>query len=177
MAAPSSELTGFLRGLRAVRDYTQQPVADDVLADILDVGRWSGSASNRQPTEVIVVRDAALRQKLSECGAAGAAVAPVAIVITTAGVTERHDLEVFDEGRLVERLLLAARAQGLGGNVATLKGDGPATMKEVLKIPAERRVWTVVGIGHTDVEARRARPRNTDPARKPSDSFVHWERY
>ena len=173
----SREMTKFLRGMRAVREYTREPIPDDVVDDILEVGRWSGSASNAQPTEVVVVRDPAVLQMLAQGGARPAAGAALALVIVTPGDPDRHDLEVFDDGRLVERLLLAARAHELGGNIATLKGEGPATIKAALAIPPEKRVWSVVTLGHIDVEARKARPASSVPARKPATDFVHWDRY
>ncbi|MGE5596393.1 MAG: nitroreductase family protein [Hyphomicrobiales bacterium] len=177
MPENSNELIRFLRGLRAVREYTSEPIADSVLDDILEVGRWSGSASNNQPAEVVVVRDRAVLAKIGEGGARPAAGAAVALVIVTPGDAARHDLEVFDEARLVERLLLAARAHGLGGNIATLKGDGPDIIKRELGIPPEKRIWSVVTLGHIDHEARRARPRHPGPARKPASQFVHRDRY
>ena len=54
--APPQTLTDFLRSLRAVREFQREPVPDEVLHDILEVARWSGSASNRQFGEIIVVR-------------------------------------------------------------------------------------------------------------------------
>jgi nitroreductase len=167
----------FLRGLRAVREYTPEPVADDVVRDILEVGRWSGSASNSQPTEIVVVRDAALKQRIAEHGARPAAGAALALLVVTPGDAARHDLEVFDNGRLVERLLLAARAHGLGGNIATLKGEGPDVIKQALGIPPERRIWSVVTLGHIDQEARKARAPSPTAGRKPREDFVHWDRY
>jgi nitroreductase len=177
MSQQSGDLIKFLRGLRAVREYTSEPVPDEVVADILEVGRWSGSASNRQPTEVVIVRDKGIMQKLADGGVGAARGAPLALVIVTPGDADRRDLELFDNGRLVERVLLAARAHGLGSNVSTLKGEGPSTIKEALGIPPERRVWTVVTIGHTDHEARRARTPRPTPGRKLLTDFAHWDRY
>jgi nitroreductase len=114
---------------------------------------------------------------MADGGARPAANAALALVIVTSGDPARHDLEVFDDGRLVERLLLAAKAHGLGGNVATLKGAGPDTVKAALGVPADKRVVSVVTIGHVDEEAHKARPRRPGPARKPNTSFVHWDRY
>jgi nitroreductase len=167
----------FLRGLRAVRDYTPDPVPDDVLHDILEVGRWSGSASNVQGTELVVVRDPQLKQRMSELGARPAAGAAAVLVVVTPGDSERHDLEVFDNGRMVERLLLAAKAHGLGSNIATLKEDGPEVMKQALGIPPERRIWTVVTLGYPDEAAHKARPKSPTAGRKPVDQFVRWDRY
>jgi nitroreductase len=177
MNQPTNEKIRFLRSLRAVRDYTPDPIPDDVLRDILEVGRWSGSASNVQGTELVVVRDRQVRQRMSELGARPAAGASVVLVVVTPGDAARHDLEVFDNGRLVERLLLAAKAQGLGSNIATLKEEGPEVIKEALGIPPERRIWTVVTLGYADEAAHKARPKNPTAGRKPTDAFVHWDRY
>ena len=134
-------------------------------------GRWSASGSNRQPWDVVVVRDAAVKQKFGEWGARPAATADVVLLLVTAGPQS-----AFDEGRLAERLCLAAAAHGLGSTVATLKNEGPDETKKLLGIPEDRRVVTVVAIGHTDVEARRARPKSAQP-RKPMDDFAHWDRF
>jgi nitroreductase len=56
--ADPSALVGFLKSLRAVRFFEQdKPVPENVLQDVLEVARWSGSARNRQPWEFVVVRD------------------------------------------------------------------------------------------------------------------------
>ncbi len=167
----------FLRNLRAVRNYTPEQIPDDVLSDILEVGRWSGSASNRQGTEVVVVRDSQSMQRMSEAGARPAAGAAVALVVVTPGDADRHDLHIFDSGRLVERLLLAADAHGVGSNIATLKEDGPGIIKQLLGIPAEKHIWTVVTMGYVDEETRRIRPKSPTAGRKPIEDFVHWDNY
>jgi nitroreductase len=167
----------FLRGLRAVRDYTPDPIPDDVLNDILEVGRWSGSASNVQGTELVVVRDPAIKLRMSELGARPAEGAAVVLVVVLPGQEDRRDIESFDNGRLVERLLLAAKAQGIGSNIATLKEDGPEIIKQALGVPAERRIWTVVTLGYPDEAAHKARPKSPTAGRKPADAFVHWDRY
>jgi nitroreductase len=177
MSQDAATLTEFLRSLRAVREYTSEPVSDDDVGAIVEVGRWSGSASNNQTTELVIVTDPAVKQKLTEGGVRAAAGSAVSLVIVTPGDAQRHDLEVFDEGRLVERLLLAASARGLGANVGTLKGDGPRLIRDALRIPTNRRVWTVVTIGHTDEAAFGARTRNPRAGRKPVSEFAHRERY
>ncbi len=167
----------FLRNLRAIRNYTPEQIPEDVLSDILEVGRWSGTASNRQGTEVVVVRDSKTMQRMSEAGARPALGAVVALVVVMPEDTDRHDLNIFDSGRLVERLLLAADAHGVGSNIATLKEDGPDIIKQMLGIPAEKRIWTVVTMGYVDEEAHRTRPKSPTAGRKPVEDFVHWDKY
>jgi len=177
MSDDSASLIQFLRSLRAVREYTPEPIAEEVLDDILEVGRWSGSASNYQWAEVVVVTDPAVKQAITDGGVRAGAGSAVSLVLVTPGNPDQHDLEVLDEGRLVERLLLAAAAYGLGANIGTLKGEGPATIKGLLGIPAERRAWSVITIGHIDQAAFDARSRNPRAGRKPIVDFAHRERY
>jgi nitroreductase len=161
----------FLSRLRAVREYTPEPVSDQAVKEILEVGRWTSTGGNRQPHEVVVVRDPEVRHKFAAWGAKPAGPAAVALLIVTA-----TESSAFDEGRVAERLALAAKACGLGSCIATLKNEGPDEAKQLLGIPAERRARTLVTIGHTDVEARKALPKAAQ-ARKPMEEFAHWDRY
>src|SRR4051812_15622638 len=177
MTNENNDKVRFLRSLRAVREYTPEPIADDVIKDIVEVGRWAGSSSNSQPTEVVDVTDPAIKELMGSNGAAPATKSAVTIVVLTAGNPERRESEAFDNGRLVERLLLAAKAHGLGANIATLKNDGPEIVRAALGIPAEKKVSTVVTAGHIDGEARKAGPANPNAGRKDASSFAHWEKY
>jgi len=53
--ANPEQITDFLRSLRAVREFKRQPIPDDVVQDILEVARWSGSASNRQFAQIVMI--------------------------------------------------------------------------------------------------------------------------
>ena len=165
----------FLCRLRAVKDYTDEPIAQEALEAVLEVGRWTGTGSNRQSTEVIVIRDSAVKQQLGAWGAAPAATAEVVLLLVV-----KEDASALDEGRMAERLCLGAAAQGLGSTVATIKNEGPDEVKPLLGIPTEHRVRTLVAIGHTDWEARKARlagPQRSPTGRKPLSEFAHFERF
>ena len=49
MSQSTDEQLHFLRRLRAVKDYTAEPISQEAIEEILEVGRWSSSGSNRQP--------------------------------------------------------------------------------------------------------------------------------
>jgi len=162
----------FLRGLRAVREYTPQPVDDAALNEILEVGRWTSTGGNRQSTEIVVVRDRPTLQKFAEWGARPGGTSALSLLLVS-----NSDQAVLDEGRMAERLALAARACGLGSVVATLKNEGPSEAKKLLGIPAEKRSVVIVAIGHTDREARKALPKLGAAARKPMTEFAHWDKF
>ncbi len=60
------QFIALLRGLRAVRQFRTDAVPQAVIDAVLDVARWSGSASNRQHWELIVVRDRKTLQALAQ---------------------------------------------------------------------------------------------------------------
>ncbi len=60
------DLTLALRSNPAVREFTDEPVTDAELAELLDVGRFAPSGGNRQPWHVAVIKDRALRRSLAE---------------------------------------------------------------------------------------------------------------
>ncbi len=166
----------LLRHLRAVREFQPDPVPAAAIDDMVDVARWTGTASNRQHWELVLVED---RENLRRLGglegyAAHVAGAPVGVVLVMAGQTEEQ--ETFDEGRLAERIMLAAEAHGLGSCIGWLRAAGQDEAKALLGIPAERLVRTIISVGFPDLAARRARPKNPD-ARKPASDFIHRERY
>ena len=66
------DLDEALRTTFSCRDFTDDPVPDAVVADILDRARFAPSGGNRQGWKVIVVRDAATRGKLAKLTEFGA---------------------------------------------------------------------------------------------------------
>jgi nitroreductase len=176
-----NEITKFLGSLRAVRRFSDRPIADDVLRDILEVARRTGSSKNTQPWELVVVRDRDALKRLAELGgfAGYIAEAQADILLVMDSVNN-----AFDCGRLAERLMLAAWAHGIGSCIASLFPDDNARKaKELLGIPAARWVRQTVAIGHpADEKATRvsSSPRSARAipiVRKSMDELVNWERY
>lgn len=60
------ELTDVMRTTFACREFTDEPVPDDVIYQILDVARFAPSGGNRQGQRVIVVRDPEVRGRLAD---------------------------------------------------------------------------------------------------------------
>jgi nitroreductase len=66
------EFYDVMRTTAAVRNFTDDPLPDDVLERILDNARFAPSGGNRQGSRVIVIREAATRQALAELTKTGA---------------------------------------------------------------------------------------------------------
>lgn len=166
----------FLRGLRAVRSFRPDPIPQEVVDDVLEVARWSGSASNRQPWELVVIRDRETLRALARVEGYAGHLSGAALGIVSVMAGQRVEQETFDEGRLCERIMLGAFAYGVGSSIGWFVGGGVAAAKEILGVPEERRVRTAISLGYPDEQARRARARRGQ-ARKPLSEIVREERY
>ncbi|MBV8788080.1 MAG: nitroreductase family protein [Mycobacterium sp.] len=62
------DLYDVMRTTFAARDFTDDPVPDDVLFRIFDNARFAPSGGNRQGAHITVVRDATVRRQLAELG-------------------------------------------------------------------------------------------------------------
>jgi nitroreductase len=172
--AITSDRTHFLLSLRAVRQFRGDPVPQEVVDDVLEVARLSGSASNKQPWELVVVRDRETLQALAGVEGYAGHLAGAALGIVPVMAGEREEQEAYDEGRLCERIMLAAHAHGVGSSIGWFVRGGRSEAKRLLGVPQERTLRTAISLGYADESARRGRG---GPARKPLDEIVHEERY
>ena len=175
------EVVDFMRSMRSVRRFASKPVAEEAVHGILDVGRWTGSAKNTQPWELLVVRDQGTLQTLATLGqfAEHLAGAPMAVLLIMNSAANR-----FDGGRLAERLMLGGWAYGVGSCIASLfPEENEARAKQLLGVPSDRDLRTAISFGYPADEAALRVSQNpgrlsTLPlGRKPLDEIVHVEHY
>jgi len=103
---------------------------------------------------LVRIRDRDLLRRLSTIDGANAGhLATAAIGIAIVIPPEVPDLDAYDEGRLAERLLLAAAAQNLGAAVGHFTGPGEtwaasAEAKRLLGIPAGMILRETISLGY-----------------------------
>lgn len=129
------ELLEAINGRRSVREYTDEPVDDDAVRELIDAAIKAPSAINQQPWSFIVVKQPGLLGKISDRAKAHLLKvsfdtpshpfrdmlndpkfhifyrAPVLVVIAA---REPTDWAVEDCALAAENLMLAAYAKGLG---------------------------------------------------------------
>ena len=172
-----SPALGPIRRVSQIRQYSPEPVPDDVLDQLLELARWTGSSKNGQPWRFIVVRDAerlgriaALRQNIN-----WAAAAPLGIAIVLDGANALS--EAYDEGRLTERLLTGANLLGFGGGVAWFGEAAHQTeAKRILGIPEKLTARQVVMIGRP-TSTKDPRPTGPPRGRKPLSGLVSYDEW
>ena len=161
--------------VRQTRKYLDQPVSQAELDTLLEIAQWTGSARNSQPWHFIVIRDKATLGKLAALRSNIDWVADVPMVIALVFDGDDTVLESFDEGRIYERLAIAATLLGLGAGTAWFLGTAEEQQaKELLGVPQERTLHSMVAIGHVDKDANQQPGRNY-VGRKPLDEIVSYE--
>jgi nitroreductase len=206
MAAPRDarmDLIETLRSTGAVREFTDEPVPEDVVSRVLDNARFAPSGGNAQAWHVVLVKSADLRARLrdlyvpgwrdylamtagglrpwaptndpaAEAAALAAAPAellaaagqgfageldqcPVLLVVfadlaALAAVDRDADRYSFAGGAsvypFVWSILLAARAEGLGGVLTTMAIRQEDEVKHLLGAPDRWALAAVVALGH-----------------------------
>lgn len=176
-----SELTAFLRSLRAVRRFSSDVIPDAVLQDILEVARWTGSSKNTQPWHLVVVRERATLEILAKCGpyAGHLAGAQVAVALIMENGNQR-----FDEGRLAQNLMLAAWAHRIGSCIGSLYPEANTRRaKDTLGVPASKWLHTAISLGYPADEkalrlsANRGSLSEVPLGRLDLSALVSWEHF
>jgi nitroreductase len=94
--------------------------------------------------------------------------APLGIAV----VMEKQGRPELDAGRSLQQMELVAWSQGVGGCVAGIRGEENEKVKELLEIPEDKELITVMAFGYP-TDAARARGKQ----RKPLSEIAHGERF
>jgi nitroreductase len=159
-----------IRTKRAVRQFTGDPIPDDVLEKILRAALRSQSSKNTQPWELIVVRDRATLDALSRTGDYLGHVAKAAACVLFAAPSEQG-WTWFDLGQCASYLQLAAHEEGVGSCLGAIYH--PDQARELLGVPAGMALNALVSLGYAAPEDEPARM----GGRKPLSEAVHWDRW
>lgn len=165
-----------LRSRRNVRQYTDDSIARADLDRILEAGRRTPSANNRQWWDFVVCTD---RQQLSALtgvwqGArhlAGAAAAVAVIVEHTDDPQTRETMQ-YDLGQLTMSMMVMAADLGIGSGHSAVRDQELA--RGILGLPDDRVCAWLIGFGYP---ADRPLAPITNLNRRPFDEVVHRDHW
>ncbi len=152
---------------RSIRQFTDEPVSEKVLAQIVETASFAPSWKNTQITRYIAVTGD-LKAKIAAEGfdmfpGNGAIVgaAPVMIAVTViknrcgyerdgSFTTDRKDSwQMFDAGIASQTFCLAAHEQGIGSVIMGIFDR--ARIEKLLNLPEDRELVAIIPIGHPAV--------------------------
>lgn len=131
----------------SARMYTEKPVSDSEIEQIVKCGLKAPSAGNRQPWMFTVVKNDSLIKDIVPKITSGN------IIIVISGLAaEKEGMNVsFDCALAAENMYLAAQSLGLGARIygSPIKNIN-SLLKQVLGIPEEYKAVTVLRVGNID---------------------------
>ena len=163
-----------IRSRRSIRVYRKAPVEKEKLDRILDAGRLAPSARNMQERHFVVVADKEKRRRLMVAAKNQSFVGEAPILIVACGTIPDYVMScgqlayTVDVAIAVDHMSLQAVEEGLG-SCWVCAFDEPE-VKEVLGIPKDIRVVTILAVGYPG-EAPEARPRS------PIEDMVSYDAY
>ncbi|MGD0294139.1 MAG: nitroreductase family protein [Terracidiphilus sp.] len=171
---------------RSVRKYQTKAVEPEKLQALIEAVRMAPSASNAQPWKLILVDDAAIKERVARATFSKtfsfnqfAMEAPVIAVLAVekhsmltqvVGWMKKRPFYLMDIGIAAAQFCLQATELGLG--TCMLGWFDEAEVKRILKIPRAVRVALVITVGY-EAENRLPRPK----VRKPAEVMSSWNGY
>jgi nitroreductase len=158
-----------IRTRRTTRTFLPKELPEDTIHKILEAGRLTPSARNRQPWHLIAIRDKALLQRLAPLCTTGRFIeqASFAVAIVTDPANRWHEI---DGARAVQNMELAGWNEGVG--TCWIGGLERDQIKELLDIPPHLHLLTVLPFGYpTEPDAPRRRTK-----KRPEEVFS-WDRF
>ena len=175
-----------LKTRRSVRAYTDSPVDEKELKEVIDLAAWAPSGTNRQPWTFTVIADKGLMNRLNDRVKAILRESPDPYFANYANDPSYHifyhapaliiingDVQVpsamIDCQLAIENLFLAAHAKGLGtcymGLLLLARDD--LQVRQLLRVPDSHGLMAATAIGY---------PAATPPAPPRNPVQIMWIR-
>ena len=153
----TDDCCSMIKSRISIRRFKNTPIPDNDINEIIEIGSRAPSAGNCQPWRVVIVKDAATRERLAEAAWGQGFVAKSPVILAVCAVPaeskERYDergetLYVLqDTAALAMSLLLGAHFKGYGA--CWVGAFDEETVATVLNVPAEMRPVVLIPIGMT----------------------------
>ena len=187
---PVTDVNEIFRHQRAIRNFTDEDVPDELVDQVLTAAIHAPSGSNTQPWRFIVIRDQSVKDAISEVYEEARAAAyestqrppsgsrqPLSaapVLIVACVNTPASGQAGFQTGASiypsVQNLMLAARGLGLGTVLTTLHRRRKARIHDILGIPDNIESAAIIPLGWPD--------REYGPNRRPPlEQFVMRDRW
>lgn len=169
---------------KSVRKYSAKPVDRDIIARCLEAAQFAPSACNSQPWYFIVVDDPDLKKRIADVAFSGvysmnsfAKKAPVLVAVVRdkssylaclGGYFRGFQFSLIDIGIACEHFILQAAEEGVGS--CWLGWFNEKAVKNILAIPAGKKVDIMISLGYPEVEEQIAK------ARKPLSQISRFNK-
>jgi len=173
---------------RAYRSLDPVEITQDLIIDLASCAQLSASCNNNQPWRYVFVYEPAVLKRMHEALSKGNEWIHRASMIIAVLSKKEYDCIVgervyhqFDTGMATAFLILRATELGLVAH--PIAGFSPKKTREILGIPDDLEVITLVNVGkhatviYPELTEKQAATEAKRPERFPLDKFVFHNRY
>ena len=177
-----------IKNRRAYRSLEHAEITDDIIYDLAECAKLSASCFNNQPWRYLFVYDPIVLKSMHEALSSGNEWAKSASMIIAVFSKKEddcliHDREyfLFDTGMASAFLILRATELGLVAH--PIAGYSPRKTREILGIPDEYNVITLIIVGKKSKDInpvlsdKQVLAEKKRPERLPLDRFVYLNKY
>lgn len=160
---------------RSIRNYTEQPVADHLIKELLHAAMCAPSACNQQPWHFIVIRDREVLRQIAAIHAGFQVLQGAPLAILVCGEPRAAVLEFFwqqDCAAATENILIAAQASGLGAVWLGIHPDGGEDadqIRKLVQLPSFIQPFALVSAGYPAEQKA--------PSERFKEERVHFQNY
>ncbi|MBY9016053.1 MAG: nitroreductase family protein [Candidatus Lokiarchaeota archaeon] len=137
----------FIKNRRSIRSFQDKLIPDDEIQMILEAGRWTPSASNKQPWEFYIIRDKEILKEISNNAIYGRHIKKAPLAIAIVGKKKISPNYYIQDTSLVSMtMMLMAWSLGIGTCwTGTLNRKN---VKELLGLAENDYLLTVLPMGY-----------------------------
>ena len=159
---------------RSIRRYTQEPVSDKLVQELLTAAMSGPSAHNRQPWQFVVVTEPEQLAALASIEAYKATLSGAPLAIVVCGDLELSlpdDTWLLDCAIAAQNMILLAHDRGLGAVwlECHYREERAAAARKILALPDHVQTLAVLSIGHPAAEVT--------PVERFKEERVHRNRW
>ena len=169
---------------RSIRKYTDKPIEDEKIIQVIESARVAPSGSNTQPWHFIIVKSELTKQKLVEVShnqkwMLSAPVFIVCVADIRCRIPEKEDLSITEDSpeeelkqiirdTSISMSHILLEANNLGLSTCWVAWFIQEEIRPILNIPSDKYVVGIITLGYSD-EIPEARPR------KKLEEITHYE--
>ncbi|MGB2911453.1 MAG: nitroreductase family protein [Anaerolineales bacterium] len=145
------ELYEAIMGRRSIRKYTDKPIEDGILEQMLDAARWAPNGGNNNAWRFVVVTSQ-IQKKLVLNFCPGIFDVPAAIIVICAEPKQKcikeatRLLYMADCAIAAENIVLAAYSLGIGSCIVASFAD--VALRDLIELPESIKPYIIVTLGY-----------------------------
>ncbi len=158
-----------IRTRRTIRQWTDRPVSEEIVKELLECALWAPSACNMQLWDFVVVTDKATREALADAVPFADKAQVLIFICYNTRFSEGSYANIQSASASVMNMLLRAHSLGLGGFWQATIHDRQK-LRETIGLPKDVDVLSTTLFGYP-AEMPSA------PSRRDPSHLVHWQKY